>query len=401
MDEKTVRDSVPKYQAEELATTTPGATPTKRRRPKSPELALLSHPQLKLERPLSLFGGLPVSMSSSLALGPETLLQVTTGAGIIEWLRKGAPGQVSLMRKLAYVARKEHTLSPGLRKLVLTEFAPLFKVLPKAEIERSLDDSEYTISTPSSPWELFLGGLRESGSRQLADPLVQLCHWMIACDEHAFYIENLMRSGQTAAAETHLVPLIGQSHKAWIDLNPKLAIQAVPAIEIPLMALARLEYELAEAEAKPGTEIRSSVMQLLDHTARPIGHWLRDVCSFADCRNLGELSTALLRCGAKYRGSAVSHERLKKWARSKEVAMPPQAVSAVLMAVSSTSKRDMLRDRFGVARLLTFLCDLVLSSTIGAAPAWKDAQNQIRSRYEQAFQNQAALRSSRSAVHHV
>lgn len=116
MDEKTVRDSVPKYQAEELATTTPGATPTKRRRPKSPELALLSHPQLKLERPLSLFGGLPVSMSSSLALGPETLLQVTTGAGIIEWLRKGAPGQVSLMRKLAYVARKEHTLSPGLRK---------------------------------------------------------------------------------------------------------------------------------------------------------------------------------------------------------------------------------------------------------------------------------------------
>lgn len=401
MDEKTSRDSAAKGRVAPPSNKNHLLVDMKRRRPKSPELVVLGRPDLKLARPLSLFAGLPVSMSSSLALGPDTLLQVTTGAGIIEWLRKGAPGQVSLMRKLAYVARKEHTLSPGLRKLVLTEFAPLFKVLPKAEIERSLDDSEYTISTPSSPWELFLGGLRESGSRQLADPLVQLCHWMIACDEHAFYIENLMRSGQTAAAETHLVPLIGQSHKAWIDLNPKLAIQAVPAIEIPLMALARLEYELAEAEAKPGTEIRSSVMQLLDHTARPIGHWLRDVCSFADCRNLGELSTALLRSGAKYRGSAVSHERLKKWARSKEVAMPPQAVSAVLMAVSSTSKRDMLRDKFGVARLLTFLCDLVLSSTIGAAPAWKDAQNQIRSRYEQAFQSQAALRSSRSAVHHV
>ena len=401
MDEKTARDSAPNDRSAALVTATRGGVPKKRRRPKSPELAVLSRPELKLERPLSLFPGLSVSMSSSLALGPDTLLRVMTGAGTIDWVRKSAPGYISLLRKLAYVTRKEHALSPGLRKLVLTEFAPLHKVLPKAEIEKSLDDLEHIIARPTSPWAPLLGGMQADGNLRLDDTLVRMCQWMVACDEHAFYLEDLVSSGQTAAAEAHLAPLIGEACEAWLVLNPKLAMQALAAIEVPLMALARLEYEGAEADAGPGIEIQSSILRLLEPDARPIGHLVSDVCSLAGCRNLGELSTALLRSGATYRAGAVSHERLKKWARSKEVAMPPGAVGAVLMAVPSSTSRDMLTNRFGAARLLTFLCDLVRSSTIGAAPTWPEAQSQIRSRFAHAFQNQAALRSSRSAVHHV
>ena len=374
---------------------------TKRRRPKTPELSLFSRSPLKLERPLSLFEGLPVSMSSSLALGPDTVLRVTTGVGVLEWIRKEAPGFVALLRKLDYVARKEHAFSPGLRKLILKEFSPLHSVLPKEEIEKSLDDVEHTILGPDSPWALVLAGLQADGNLRLEDTRVRLCQWMLACDEHGFYAENLMRAGRTAEAESHIVPLLGQAHDAWKGLNPKLAIQVLVGIEVPLMAVARLDYEWAVAEAKPGETVQSSAILLLEPTARPIGHWLRDVCSLAGCRNLGELSSALLRTGAKYRGGHVSHERLKKWARSKEVAMPPEAVDAVLMAVTSEAGRDALKSRFGAARLLTFLCDLVCSSTRGEAPTWADAQRQISSRYAQAIQNQAALHSSRSTVRDV
>lgn len=396
-----MRDSAPNNRPTALVTATRGAIPIKRRRPKSSELALLGRPELKLQRPLSLFPGLSVSMSSSLALGPDTLLRVTVGSGMIDLVRKGAPGYISLLRKLSYVARKEHALSPGLRQLVLTEFAPFHKVLPKAEVEKSLDDLDHIIPSPISPWAVVLGGLQAKGKLSLDDTLVRLCQWMVACDEHAFYLEDLVRSGKIAEAEAHLAPLVAEAREAWIVLNPKLAMQAFAAIEVPLMALARLEYEWEESGAEPGTDIQSSILRLLEPAARPLGHWLRDVCTFAGCRNLGELSTALLRSGATYRSSAVSHERLKKWARSKEVAMPPGAVSAVLMAVPTSANRDILATRFGAARLLTFLCDLVRSSTVGAAPTWPEAQSQIRSRFAQAFQNQAALRSSRSTVHNV
>lgn len=336
-----------------MVTTTRGGVPKKRRRPKSPELAVLSRPELKLERPLSLFPGLSVSMSSSLALGPDTFLRVMAGYGMIDLVRKGAPGYIYLLRKLSYVARKEHALSPGLRQLVLTEFAPFHKVLPKAEVEKSLDDLDHIIPRPFSPWAVVLGGMLAKGKLSVDDTLVRLCQWMVACDEHAFYLEDLVRTGKIAAAETHLALLVGEAREAWIVLNPKLAIQALAAIEVPLMALARLEYEWEEAGGGPGTEIQSSILRLLEPAARPLGHWLSDVCSFAGCRNLGELSTALLRSGATYRACAVSHERLKKWARSKEVAMPPGAVGAVLMAVPTSANRDMLATRFGAARLLT------------------------------------------------
>lgn len=337
-------------------------------------------------------------MSSSLALGPDTVLRVTTGMSTIDLLRKKAPGYVALLRKLAYVARKEHALSPGLKQLALKEFAPMSRVLPKGDLEKSLSEPKYTQGGQTSPWAIVLGGMQADGNLRLDDTLVQICQWMQACDEHGFYAENLQRAGLIVEAESHLASLLGPALEVWKELNPNLAIQALVAIEVPLMAVARLDYEWAVAEAKPGSRVQSSVISLLEPTARPLGHWLRDVCSVADCRNLGELSTALLRARALFHGKIVSHERLKKWARSKEVAMPPKALEAVLMAVPSDVKRGVLRNRFGAARLLTFLCDLVRSSTIGAAPTWADAQGQISCAFAQAIQNQAVLHSSRSSA---
>lgn len=338
-------------------------------------------------------------MSSSLALGPDTILRVTTGYGMLELIRKGAPRYVNILRKLAYVSRKDHAPSTGLLNLVLSEFAPFHKALPKDELENLLFDSDHIVQRLLSPWAVVLEGMQAKGKLSLDDTLVRVCQWMAACDEHAYYLEDLNRSGKIAEVQNHLVLLIGEAREAWIDLNPKLAMKALPAIEIPLMALARFEYEWTEAGGEPVTEIQSSMLRLLEPSARPLGHWLSEVCSFAGCQNLGELSTALLRCGATYRAGAVSHERLKKWARSKEVAMPPGAVDAVLMVVPSSADRDMLTTTFGAARLLTFLCDLARSSTVGDAPPWPEVQGQISTRFANALQNQAALRSSRSTGH--
>lgn len=77
----------------------------------------------------------------------------------------------------------------------------------------------------------------------------------------------------------------------------------------------------------------------------------------------------------------MSHERLKKWARSKEVAMPPAAVESVLMALNTKVCAETVKTRFHFARLFTFLCDLNFACTVDEACTWEQAQAQVKTRY--------------------
>lgn len=362
---------------------TQGEEHLRTRRPKTPELAFFSRQPQRLERPLAVFKGLPVNLSTFISLGPDTILRVLTQASLQEHVREWSPAVHALLRKLSYVAKGDHTLSSGLRALALAQLP-----LAKEEVERALDDSEYAVAGLHSHWELLLRGLQTDDVDHSADMLVRICQWMADCDAHGSYLLDLVRAGDIATAEAHSQWLFGSAHSAWRQLNPKLAISSLAPLDVALMALARVDWELRHTTSeKTGSEM----VAMLEAGYRPLGHWLKEVCVFSDCRNLGELSRALHVKRALYREEAVSHERLKKWARSKEVAMPPAAVEPVLMALNTNACSKTVKTRFHFARLFTFLCDLNYACTVDEACTWEQAQAQVKSRYTEVYRLQASM----------
>lgn len=367
----------------------PGAGEGRKRRPKTPELPVSRFAPLKFERPLSLFPSLPVHLSSPLTFSPDTVMRVVADISLQELLRSKVPPVHALFRKLSYVARGRHQLSPGLRNLALSELSFVSFVLPRAEVERSLDDPKHQPSSPRSDWELALRGLQSGGDERTDDILGLACHWMTACDAHGNYAHDLVLAGKTQEAEARLRELLSPSHEAWKRLNPNLAMYALAPLDVSLMALARLEWQTANME-RGEAPAESMLTSLLEPGARPAGHWLREVSERSDCANLGALSRALFCKHARYREDVVSHARLQKWARSKEVVMPPQALEPVLMALQAPHDREALENRFYAARFLTFLCDLVRSATLRTAPGWDEVQEQVERRYAEAYRRQAA-----------
>lgn len=353
------------------------------RRPKNQELAFFPRNPMKLERPLAVFKGLPVNLSTFLSLGPDTILRVLTQTSLQELAREEAPAFHALFRKLSYVAKGDHKLSPGLRGLALAQLP-----LAKEEIERALDDPEYVVAGPRSHWELLLRGMQTDDADHSADMLVRICQWMADCDAHGVYLLDLVRAGDGATAEAHSQWLFGAAHNAWKHLNPNLAISSLAPLDVAIMALARVDWELRHANSeKTGSEM----VAMLEPGSRPLGHWLKQVCVFSDCKNLGELSRALHLKRALYREEAVSHERLKKWARSKEGAMPPAAVEPVLMALNTKACSQAVKTRFHFARLFTFLCDLNYACTVNEACTWEQAQAQVKRRYTEVYRLQASM----------
>jgi len=355
---------------------------------KSPEIVLHARPLLAPERPFLLFGDLPVCLSSSLAPNPDTLMRVVTGHGVTNLIRRGAPEIICLMRKLAYVDKQKHGLSPGLRNLTvnaLGRFGPLFS----ADIVRAaLDNKDVLVEPSDRPWALLLAGMHQSAPLDADDPLVRFCQWMQDCDEYGFFAESEFRAGRHVEAGVLLADIFGPSLDAWRTLNPQLVTRVLTSIEIPLLAIARLDVEWGMKIASQ--EVAQATLQfLLEPTARPIGHWLKRLCSIVRCGDLGDLSRELLRAGASYRGQHISHARLKKWARSSEVVMPFEAMQSLRTLAQDAVAREVLQAQFCSARLFTYLCDLVRAFTVGDAPTMRDAQEMLRARYKQAFWQQA------------
>lgn len=362
----------------------------RKRHAKKPELPTLGSAPLRLERPLSLFGALPVCFSSPLAIDPDTLLRVVCGRGLLEVVRNINLSFIALLRKMSYVDKKKHKPSLGFKKHVIAEFAPLAKAVPREEIERVLDDPQYKMEGPRSSWADILLTLQTEDDQRTTDFLGKVCHWMMACDLHGLYVRDLVNAGEMAKASAHIHPLIAPAAEAWERLNRRLNPLAIIPLEVPLMALVRLDCEGHVGDGSLALQQPFLVHYLAPGT-RPIGHWLKEVCKFSKCKNLGELARALSRAGADYQEGPVNHERLKKWSRSKEVVMPAAAVNSVLMAMSAKVSRDVMKDRFYATRFLTFACDLTCSATRGEAPTWGEAQAQIKRRYEDLYRRQSAL----------
>lgn len=339
---------------------------------------------VSLARPLSMFGKtFEVHLSASCTLNPDTALQAVMDTSLLTFLRTEKPLLLQYLKILLYAGTGKHRPSRTTRDVILASL-PL---LDSEALACVLDGRVPAFSPPHSDWRFVLQGMGNRGSDIVSDIVSDLAVW----DDQALHIRELTRVGDNKQASVLVRALIDPGLQAWAALNPGLlqAPQVLLLVESSLQTLARLVCRIDMPSLDlPSRE--SSVTQLLETGRRPLGHWLHEVQLKADCTNLLDLANCLFGVDAKHHDRPISHDLLKKWSSSKNVVLPPTAVQPVLLSIRIRESRQRLQDRYYMARFLTFLCDLTWAGIPGKAPVWGDIQAQIKSRYRQVYQLEAA-----------
>jgi hypothetical protein len=348
------------------------------------KIPLSAYAPVLLARPMSVFGAkFEVHLSASCTLNPGTALQAVMDTSLLTFLRNENPALLQNLKTLIYAGTGKHRPSGTTQKRILQGL----ELLDPDAVAAVLDGREPPPAPPHSDWRVVLRGMGDGESHFVRDLATNLSAW----DDQALHIRALARAGQQDEAHARTEAMMGTGPLAWEALNPRLlqAPQVLVLLESSLQTLARLMC----AVDMPSLDLpsrESNITELLDPGRRPLGHWLHDVQQASDCTSLSALAQRLLSVGARHHDRAVSHDLLKKWSSSKNIAMPHTAVKPVLRSVRIRERAERLQDRYYVARFLTFLCDLTWAGIPGEAPVWADIQAQLKDRYSQVYRLEAA-----------
>jgi hypothetical protein len=356
--------------------------------PTSPGALFALSPVLKLPRPLELFGReFKVRTSTGLTFSPDTAARAVLDMSMDTAMRTYLPRHYQVMKKLLYAAAGRHAPSGTTRKLIAREFASVF---PAHQLQLLLDGEPVPDAYgPTSDWAAVLRGMQ--GSEGV---FVDVASCLAACDEQTFYVRALTQAGRREEAEAYVGQLLRPDVAAWTSLNPALTPEVLVLVEIALKCLAWLECRLEPPPSGRDKE-RSSVDALLDLPQRPMGNWLSEVCEASGCKNLGQLSTKL-QFRSKYLGRPIAHDRLRSWSSPRRGLMPRAAVKPLLVAVRLPERVLPLESRYYVARLFTFLSDLLRAGTRGAPPPWEEVQAHLRSRFADTYRLQVGHACTRT-----
>jgi hypothetical protein len=349
--------------------------------PPSLKFPVHSTQPLQLQRPLSVFGkSFEVYRSSILTLSFDTAMRAVFDISAQTHLRTKAPHEFMLFKKLLYSGTGMHQPSEGTKNLIKTG---LNGFVPEALLAAVLEGREPgVVFAPGTDWMGVLRGLEGCEGRVSHDVASQLA----AYDALSLELQELLTKGQQVQASAYIQTILGSALEDWQALNARLPANIALLCEVALRTLAwlivrmsiSLKYDPASAEPR--------VSSLLNPGRRPIGHWMDDVRLAAGRENLKDLAEYLDRLQARHLGREISHDLLKKWSSGASRVMPRSALKPVLRSVRNHEQRQTLQSRYDVARLFTFLCDLVLSGTQGEAPSWADVQAQLKSRHSRVFQ---------------
>ena len=349
------------------------------------KIPLSVYAPVPLARPLSVFGAkFEVHVSASCTLSMNTVMQTVTDTSLQTLLRTEQPALLQNLKTLIHAGTGKHRPSVTTRKRIQQDF----KLLGSDAVSAILDGREPPPFTHHSDWRVMLLGMNGGGDAFVRDMATDLALW----DDQALHIRELVRAGQQDQAHARTAAMMNTGPLAWKALNPCIlqAPQVLIVVESSLQVLARLVCRID----RPSVDLPSReswVTQLLDAGRRPLGHWLHGVQRASGCPSLSALAQCLLSAGARHhKDRPVSYDLLKKWSSSKRVVMPQTAVKPVLRGVRIRERAEMLEFRYYVGRFLTFLCDLTCAGIPGEAPAWADIQSQIKNRYSQVCQLEAA-----------
>lgn len=333
------------------------------------------YPAIPLVRPLPVFGkSFNVELSSSLTLSPDTVIRAAIGKSLQTILRE--EGLLQPLKQFRYGILGLHQLSSTTKATIRSAMGPVgdkvVAVLDGAPIPEGLDNmSDW--SAVAMTWEVM-------SADNALDVVVKS---YIELDEFASALSAYTVANGREAGEQMLQTRFGQMLPAWRVLCPHLLVVGCLRIETSLHVVAELEA-MPRPVATGGAAV-SLVADFLAPTAKPIGHWLRQVAATVKCNNNKELADLLARRNILHQGDRpITHDTLKGWSAMKPgLIMSLDGCQALLKVVSDKEAAQRLLCRFALARFLAFLCDFLRACVSTEVPSWQEAQRILLARYSQ------------------
>jgi hypothetical protein len=311
------------------------------------------------------------------------VLRVALDSSLLQLLRgyKHPPGEHDKVRPeqalkgFLRAATGRNKLSDTTQKLVMRLFG---QFVPEDALVAILQGKEPPAPLAlQSDWEMALQGL----GAHVDDDIYQLTQRLAILDRIAFSARQLPE----AAAVALLEPYIGPPRESWLKYNPNLSLPVALLVDTSLQTLASVESAAVSAHPLDKSKTPASrILALLAPGKKPLGHWLLRMQKAASCANLEEFSSLMLNKGIKRHDFYLSHDLLRKWSSCQQL-MPMKAAQSVLSTVGRGTDRELELGWFAVARFLSFLCDFVVAGSKGEPPLWEVAQEQIRGRYSELY----------------
>jgi hypothetical protein len=351
---------------------------------------------LPLIRPLSVFpASTEVRFGPGFVVSPDTLCQVAFGYTVENLIRTIAPELHQQFRKLKYSVLGTHRPTVTTRKLLAQTF---FAAFTQAELQSWLDGDEEACAGDVVPaWRTMRRGFDQKGvnadgasdgtvpARPSAKDIASHLAAREAAWEQVFSLHAArLNSDDGLPDPLRLVQeQFDRGKKAWTELEPRLSRDVFLFVEEALRSILMLERQWTRGGELEHLQVDSTspVLRLLTAGRRPMGHWLQQVAQACGEKNLRGIETALLRANVQNQGKPMTYDLLKKWSACKPMLLPVRAMDDMLKVVRDRELAKRLESEYFLARVLTFLCDLVFSGIVGAPTTWADAQCQLHRRY--------------------
>ena len=350
---------------------------------------------IHLVRTPELFG-LECAVPGTVALclpDPDMLSRIVWGLGMENLMRRLSPLLHQTMRQAADILDSKHVPRDKTVKEISATFAPFLE----PEITSQLLRGEFKdmALSPALPWHLY-----QRSMRPLEDPSAGLSYDMVVTylvEREAFYARfgEHERASQASPERKSFQLRVQAGLDAWRGFNPGLTQPVFLLIEEFLHGIAHFEVQWGSVVVG-GTDAQVwTVLRLLAPRRRPIGHWLGEVVRASGAKSLDKFAERLSTLDVRYKcenkkDPFIKLDTLKKWSASRKILMPLDALAPVLTGVPKEMKYK-LEGGYCVARMLTFLVDLLRAGTRGKPPMWDAAQEQIKSRYTEVFRQTLKL----------
>jgi hypothetical protein len=351
---------------------------------------------LPLIRPLSVFpASTEVRFGPGFLVSPDTLCQVAYGYTVENLIRRIEPTLHLQLRKLKYSVLGTHRPTLTTQKLLAQTFSAAFT---QAELQSCLDgDGEVCAGGVVAAWRTMRKGFDQKGvnaddasaGTAAASPSVKDIASHLAAREASWervlsLHAAMLNSNDDLPDMVRVVQeQLDRGKKAWAEFMPRLSKDVFLFVEEALRCIVMLERRWARGGAPEPLHADSSstVLRLLRDGRRPVGHWLEQVAQACGEKNLRGLEMALLRANVQTQGKTIAYDRLKKWSACKPMLLRVRAMDDMLEVVRDRELAQSLESGYFLARVLTFLCDLVCSGIVGAPSTWADVQRQLHRRY--------------------
>jgi hypothetical protein len=337
------------------------------------QVNIAERPALHLKRALGGFGKtFKVYYSTALTFSPDTVTRAALGLTAETFLYRVLQGRrprdkssSDRFRDLLRGVQRKNRLLPRTRDRIAETFS-----IERDVIDIVLDEPEKLAPAGKSEWQIFHQQLSRMGEH---DHFYAVIERLSELDAAAMEALRLRNAGDQQAAIDLLWPYV-EATAIWRALNPPVISAVCLLLEHNLRTIAFIDQRISRAG-------RSEVLSLLMPGRSPMGHWLSSMRHTARHSNLREFSRRFAAKDIRRNKFWVNHALLRKWSSGTQL-MPFAGMQCVLRAVRGRIDELSAGRRFGYARWLAFLCELLIAGTDGTPPSRAAAQAQIRRRYE-------------------